>query len=51
MFNKVAANPRLRRDAAVSNESTDFKLKAFAGNADPWSRRLRPAIPGMKIRA
>lgn len=52
LFSKVAANSTLhRRDAAVSNESTDFKLKAVAGNADPWSRRWRPTILGLKSRA
>lgn len=50
LFDKVAANRSLCRDATVSSEPTDFKLKAIARNADPWNRRLRSTILGIESR-
>lgn len=44
----VATRHNLHRDVIASKESTDFKLKARAGIADTWSRRLRLTILGIK---
>lgn len=51
MSAKVATNHNLHRNVIGSKERTEFKLKARAGNADTWSRRLRLTILGIKRRA
>lgn len=48
---EAAPSHNLRRDFIGSKKTTDCKLKARAGNADTWSRRLRLTILGIQGRA